>query len=453
MAHPSLDKVMRHVRNLAAGQNASDQTDGELLRAFSAGDDQAAFAALAKRHGPLVLAVCRRVLGQLQDAEDAFQATFVVLARNAARLVQKGSLSSWLHGVAYRIALNARRLSARRRWHERQAKSMVPTNPAWEAGWREVQLLLDEEVQRLPEKYREPFILCCLESQSCAAAARRMGLKEGTVWSRLAEARKRLQKRLSRRGVELTAVLGAAALTGNPATAAALVAKAVSAATAPALPASGAVAVLVKGMARCLLLKKVKVGVVMFLAVSAMVGVTGMGAYQASLPERAAFQKKNTGPPPVAKDQGTLPAKKDLPIATDQYGDPLPRGAVSRIGSLQLFHGSQFSALVYSPDGKTLAACAYDSVIRQWDTATRKEVRQFQGQQQGVRSLAISPDGKLLAAAGFGEVKIWRLDLASNREFALAGTGAGADALAFSRDGKHLAVATKDHGICIWEVG
>src|SRR5262249_17945828 len=153
------------------------------------------------------------------DAEDAFQATFIILARQAGALAIKKSLSGWLHRVSYRIALDARRAAARRRRHERASKTMNATNPAWEAAWREVQSLLDDEVERLPEKYREPFILCALDGQSCAAAARQLYLKEGTVWSRLAEARKRLHARLSRRGVELSAVLGAAALTSDTATA------------------------------------------------------------------------------------------------------------------------------------------------------------------------------------------------------------------------------------------
>src|SRR3982074_114029 len=129
MAHSSLDKIMRQVRILAAGE--TNRTDGELLRAFAARHDQDAFAALAKRHGPLVFSVCRRVLHQLQDAEDAFQATFIVFARQADSLAKKGSLSGWLHRVSYRIALDARRAGARRRKHEKQAKTMVSTNPAW----------------------------------------------------------------------------------------------------------------------------------------------------------------------------------------------------------------------------------------------------------------------------------------------------------------------------------
>src|SRR5206468_2732182 len=157
-----------------------------------------AFAALVQRHGALVLAVCRRILHEEEDALDAFQAVFILLVRNAASIRKRSALGSWLHGVAHRTAVNARRAAAIRRKHERQAKALeAPATPAWEAAWREVQMLLDEEIQRLPAKYREPFILCCLENRGCAEAGQRLRLKEGTVWSRLDQARKRLKQRLA----------------------------------------------------------------------------------------------------------------------------------------------------------------------------------------------------------------------------------------------------------------
>lgn len=277
MAENQLAKVVEHARRLVSTHKTAEQTDGALLRAFSTGNDQAAFAALVKRHGALVLAVCRRVLRQDQDAEDAFQATFLFLARRAASLHKQGSLAGWLHGVARRMATNARRANARRRRHERQAKSMEPANPAWEAAWREVQVLLDEEIQRLPEKYREPFILCCLENQGGAAVALRLGLKEGTVWSRLAEARKRLARRLAKRGVALSAALTAATLAPSqvvatvPASlASATVAASLSIATGKAFTTgivSASVAALVEGMTRAMLMTKVKIGVALLVFV------------------------------------------------------------------------------------------------------------------------------------------------------------------------------------------
>src|SRR5262249_39634365 len=146
-----------------------------------------AFAALVRRHGPMVLGVCRNVLRHAQDAEDAFQATFLILARKAGTIRRREALVGWLHGVAYRMAMSAKRNAARRRLHEQKAKPASNGDPVWETAWREVQTLLDEEIQRLPQTYRATFILCCLENKSAAEAGRLLGVKAGTVWSRLSE--------------------------------------------------------------------------------------------------------------------------------------------------------------------------------------------------------------------------------------------------------------------------
>jgi RNA polymerase sigma factor (sigma-70 family) len=164
----------------------------------------------------MILHVCRQVLQHTQDAEDAFQATLLVLARNARSIRNTNALASWLHGVAYRTAMRAKRDAAHRRLKEQRALARSSPNPAGELAWREVQTLLHEEIQRLPEIYRAPFVLCFLEGKSRAEVAMQLTLKEGTVSSRLAAARSRLQKRLSARGVELGAVLAVGAL-GNSA--------------------------------------------------------------------------------------------------------------------------------------------------------------------------------------------------------------------------------------------
>src|SRR5262245_60516583 len=203
----STGAILRHLRTLSV----AERTDSALLHAFAMQRDESAFAALVRRHGPLVLGVCRRLLRHEQDAEDAFQATFLVLARRAASLPGE-TIGGWLHGVAWNMAQRVRRAAARQHARESQAKVREMRGPAAEASLRELQALLDAEVARLPEKLRSPFVLCCLEGCSKAETARELGWKEGTVSSRLAQARERLQARLVRRGVTLTAALTALAV-------------------------------------------------------------------------------------------------------------------------------------------------------------------------------------------------------------------------------------------------
>src|SRR5262249_9050628 len=215
MSDAPLTTVVRQLHKLAAPRLPEDETDGDLLRRFTAEQDRQAFEVLVRRHGPLVLGVCRRVLQQEQDAEDAFQATFLVLAKKAASICNTGAVGSWLYGVAQRTARAAKRAASRRHVHEARARAAPPPDPSWEAAWPEVQKGLDDEIGRLPDRLRAPFLLCHLEGLGRAEAARQLGLTEGTVWSRLAQARKLLRGRLARRGITLSAVLGAAGITGS----------------------------------------------------------------------------------------------------------------------------------------------------------------------------------------------------------------------------------------------
>ena len=189
----------------AALSNGGGFSDGQLLGQFVARRDDAAFAALVRRHGPMVLAVCRRVLRHAQDAEDAFQATFLVLAKKAAAVADREAVAGWLHGVAYRAALGARASALRRRAKERQVEAMPHPVAPPQDDQRELLELLDRELARLPEKYRLPVVLCELEGRSRKEAARQLGLPEGTLSSRLATARKTLAARLSGGGAAVSA--------------------------------------------------------------------------------------------------------------------------------------------------------------------------------------------------------------------------------------------------------
>jgi RNA polymerase sigma factor (sigma-70 family) len=184
-------------------------SDAALLERFVRGGDEAAFELLVWRHGPMVLGACRRVLRHEQDAEDAFQATFLVLARKAAEAGRRGSLGGWLYTVAYRVALRARQRQAARGKREGPLVGEAPPDgaagPAEEVARREVGPLLDAEVARLPEKYRAAFVLCYLEGKTNEEAAALLGCPKGTILSRLARARDRLRSRLAARDLVLAA--------------------------------------------------------------------------------------------------------------------------------------------------------------------------------------------------------------------------------------------------------
>jgi RNA polymerase sigma factor (sigma-70 family) len=213
MSHAPAGAILGYLRHVAGTQPFRALSDSHLLRRFAAHREEAAFAALMQRHGRLVWGVVRRALPH-HDAEDAFQATFLVLARKAASIRSGESVGSWLYGVARRVAARARQMAARREEHERRAPAPNAHSPA-EVGLRDLQAVLDEEVARLPQKYRAPFVLCCLEGRGRKEAAAELGWKEGTVSSRIAQARRLLQARLARRGVALSAALCAAAVGGG----------------------------------------------------------------------------------------------------------------------------------------------------------------------------------------------------------------------------------------------
>jgi RNA polymerase sigma factor (sigma-70 family) len=206
---PMID-VVRRIRR-AAGHGPDDRADAELLQAFLARAEEDAFTAIVTRYSGLVLGVCRRVLGNTHDAEDATQAVFLILARQASHLRRAESLPGWLHGTARRIALQAKREAGRRRKRERRVRHRDAVDPAAELMWREVQAVLDSEIQRLPHSQRSAFVLCCLEGLSHAAAGKRLRIAEGSVSSRITRARQRLHTQLQKRGVALSALQAALA--------------------------------------------------------------------------------------------------------------------------------------------------------------------------------------------------------------------------------------------------
>lgn len=203
MAPPQTASILHQLRQTLLRQDGAGLTDGQLLRSFLHQRNEAAFEALVRRHGPMVRGVCRRILRNAHDADDAFQAAFLVLLRKASALELREVLGDWLHGVAYRTALKARTSEARRRMKEKQAprrEAIVEQedSPDWLP-------LLDQEIGRLPEKYRLPVVLCDLQGRTRKEAAQQLGWPEGTLSGRLSRARAMLARRLTRRGVTLSA--------------------------------------------------------------------------------------------------------------------------------------------------------------------------------------------------------------------------------------------------------
>jgi RNA polymerase sigma factor (sigma-70 family) len=206
MSNPG--SLLRFLRRFAL-PGGDEAEDSQLLARFAYGRDDAAFSALVARHGPMVLGVCRRLLRREQDAEDAFQATFLVLARKAGSLGRPEAVANWLYGVAYRTALEARARAAKRQTRERELTEEPAVDPSNTDVGDDLRAVLDSEINRLPDKYRSALVLCHLEGRTNEEAARLLHCPKGTILSRLATARKRLRDRLARRGVALGTGAGA----------------------------------------------------------------------------------------------------------------------------------------------------------------------------------------------------------------------------------------------------
>jgi len=282
-------------------------TDGELLGRFVARRDQDAFAALVRRHGPMVLGVCRRILRHAQDAEDAFQAAFVVLARKAASLRDREAAGNWLYGVALRAALEVRKRRTRREAKEQQVEVMPHPWVVPNEGAGELPALLDRELARLPEKYRLPVVLCELEGRGRREVARQLGLPEGTLSSRLAAARKMLAKRLAACGAAAGAVVAGwlAEGAGAACVPAPLVVSTVKAAGG-AVPAG--VAALTQGVIKAMLVTKLK-GAAWALLIAASLGAGAVAlSYRTAAAEPAAPAPDRPTPGETA-DRPPAPAR------------------------------------------------------------------------------------------------------------------------------------------------
>jgi RNA polymerase sigma factor (sigma-70 family) len=432
--------------------STANLSDAQLLQRFLADRDDAAFARLVQRHGPMVLGLCRRLLRDAHDADDAFQAAFLVLACRAGSIRHPESLVSFLHGTAYRIGQRLRRQSMRRQEEQRQAARCRPEAVLPPEDEGETHALLHEELQRLPRKYRDVLILCYLQGKTHEEAARALGYPAGSMSRHLSRARERLRQRLMARGV-VASVL-ATVLGTEPVSAALLcgtldtvrrhaLASALLTGTAPPMA-----VVLAQGILRAA--SPLRWMAATLVLTVGLVFAGGMAAMRMSA-------EKET--PTEANRQRELPGKEQPPL--DLYGDPLPDGVLVRMGTMRLRHAGAAQA-VFAADGKTLLTVGRDPLVRFWDIHDGK-LRRIQrmplpddvSRGQGSRAV-LSPDGKTLAQATARHLFLWRIADAKEMHRIPVNTFGlrGFDWLTFTPDGKTLAGSegTGTGAVRLWDV-
>lgn len=456
MGNP-IAKVLR--QTLLKLGSAGSQDDAELLGRFVAQRDEAAFAEIVRRHGPMVLRLCQRALRHAQDAEDAFQATFVVLARKAPTVK---NLGGWLHGVAHRVALRsrARRNQQEARRNAWDAQRAAASENGSETDWRAV---LDEEISRLPAKHRAVILLCCLEGQSTAEAARQLQCPPGTVMSRLFHARDHLRGRLARRGVTLTSAALAAILDQEAVPAAmpsGLQASAVQggalvvagqATTGVISDDAGALAdATIHAMATSLRRKLavVLLGVALLVAGSTAAllfrPTTSLGKHQATFQPQGGMVVSVT----FSADSKLLAiGDTTTTVAIWDVARRKKRITLKAVGPEAYATG-----MAFSPDGSILAVGYQDRLVRLWDVATGNVRGVLRGHAGIIKALAFAPDRQTLASVAWlepaGELILW--DLTTSRPRATNPLDPVAY-LAFSPDGATL-LAVGSNGLSMWDV-
>lgn len=403
----------------------TDAPDAALLAAFAATRDEGAFAEVVRRHARMVRGTARRVAGEA-DADDVAQAAFLILARKAGH-GWGPTVGPWLYRVTARLARKARTRAARRPGPVAAEPTDPAADPCRQLLWGEVQAALDEALARLPERLRAPLVLCLLEGHTRDEAAAALGLTPDAVKGRIERGRARLRADLAARGVTLTAALAGALVAGPDGRAefvtetARFAADHLAGGSLP--PAVRDLVPLARGKAVVLLLATV-VASVTFLAGSA--------------PE-----------PPAAPPQPRPVVASPAP-GTDSYGDPLPPGAVARMGTARLRHGEWVRSVAFAPDGTELASAAFDDTVRVWDRATGRERVRLKGPFTEPHFVAYAAGGKHLVTAegwyprtGPNPVRVWD---ARSGELVRTIVGDGPrsdDAAAVSPDGATLACAIR----------
>jgi RNA polymerase sigma factor (sigma-70 family) len=416
VATPSHDLIY-YLRSLLHHHRDATESDRELLRRFVERCDDDAFTTLLRRHGPMVLNLARRITGDQQLAEDVFQATFLLLSRKAGTIRRPEALPCWLHGVARRLAVQTRSTQLRCQRQRTRRRPSLSSTLLDELTAQEFLTVLDEELAKLPDNYRAPLILCCLEGLAQEEAAKRLGCSAGALRGRLERGRRRLRLRLEKRGLTLPAVFGGTLLVAGATSPvpAALAQSTLQVATTGGSP-SAAVAALTEEAMRMMFANKFKaIGAAVLL-----LAVTGTGVSMMALRPQTAKESA----PQVTADDKPLSAKKTV----DLYGDPLPEGAVMRLGTVRWRAGACIYAAAISPDDKLLAtACESGITFFDVETGKPRHLREslvpirYDADPIGSR-LAFSPDGKkLVNITRWGNLRFW--DVAAGKLLRVVGNG------------------------------
>jgi RNA polymerase sigma factor (sigma-70 family) len=441
-----LNNGLEGLRRAALLRDGAGLADGQLLECFVTRHEEAAFEAIVRRHGPMVMGVCRRVLGNRHDAEDAFQATFLVLVRKAGAIMSRELLANWLYGVAYNTALKAKAATARRRVCERRVAEMAETKTAGQDLGSDLRPVLDVELSRLPEKYRVPIILCDLEGKTRKEAARQLGWPEGTLSGRLARGRRLLAAKLTRRGVAIASASLAMMLSQQVSArvSAALVSATVQAAAVfesgrvVTGTISAKVAALAEGVLKSMLTAKLKTATAVLGGLMILAAATSQvaGLYDQDRPASAGkapnaeridqlirqlgsrkFADRVAAGKALAEiGEAALPALRrtaanGIDLETCRRAEDLVR-KIERRWELFCFkgHTDAIPGAVLSPNGQLiLSAGRSESSPRLWDVKTGKELRQFHGHTGWVWSVASTPDGKRAISAGVDGMRLWNV--------------------------------------------
>jgi len=448
---------MERLRKTVLRRDEDSLSDGQLLDSFVRTRDEAAFAALVRRHGPMVWGVCLRIVGRAADAEDAFQATFLILVRKAAAVKPREAVGNWLYGVARHAALKARTACSKVRAREKQVTTMPEPAADWCDAREELHVHLDQELSRLPDKYRLPLVLCDLECRTRKDVAAQLKIPQGTLSSRLATAHQMLAKRLARHGLAVTGASLAAFFAQNAASASvpvSVVSSTVKTATLVAASQGGVtgvvetkVAALTEGVMKAMFLAKLK-------AVTAMLLVAGMIAFGAGL----LVHHTSAGQQTKAEENADNPVNRQSPPPQEEEAvtatptpvdDEKPRGDVDKPVRSLVGHKERVTSVAYSPDSRWIATAAYDGTARIWDAKTGKEERRLDvpATKQGAPSstahlsrILFSPDNELVVVAqqsvpNEAGVIVWKRRT-GEKVHALAG---GAGSFDVSPDGRLVA--------------